>query len=301
MVLSRNGVLSMQKQTQAYLYAAITVLFWSTVATAFKLSLRHVDADLLVFHSSLVSVMVLLCITRATGRLGRLREWRIGDLLTSLALGFLNPFLYYLVLFRAYDLLPAQEALTLNFTWPMVLALFSILLLRQPIGIRAVGAMAMSFSGVAVIATRGDPLGLDLASPQGVALALGSTLIWTLYWIYGVKDHRDPVTRLLVNSVVGCGLSGVYLWLSGALETPEPLGLAGAAYIGTFEMGISFVTWLQALKLSRTTAQVGQLIYLTPFLSLLVISSFVGEPIYPSTLAGLALIMGGIALHAWTD
>ena len=290
----------MHKQTQAYLYAGVTVLFWSTVATAFKLSLRHVNADALVFYSSLVSVVVLLCITLATGRLGQLREWRIGDFSASLCLGFLNPFLYYHVLFRAYDLLPAQEALTLNFIWPMVLALFSILLLRQPISVRAVVAMAVSFSGVVTIATRGNPLGLNLANPQGVALALASTLIWTLYWIYGVKDARDPVTRLLVNFVFGCGLSGGYLWLSGSLETPEPLGLAGAAYIGTFEMGIAYVTWLQALKLSRTTAQVGQLIYLTPFLSLLVISLFVGEPIYPSTVAGLALIIGGIALQRRT-
>ena len=290
----------MQKQTQAYLYAGVTVLFWSTVATAFKLSLRHVNADALVFYSSLVSVVVLLCITLATGRLGQLREWRIGDFSASLCLGFLNPFLYYHVLFRAYDLLPAQEALTLNFIWPMVLALFSILLLRQPISVRAVVAMAVSFSGVVTIATRGNPLGLNLANPQGVALALASTLIWTLYWIYGVKDARDPVTRLLVNFVFGCGLSGGYLWLSGSLEAPEPLGMAGAAYIGTFEMGIAFVTWLQALKLSRTTAQVGQLIYLTPFLSLLVISLFVGEPIYPSTVAGLALIIGGIALQRRT-
>lgn len=287
----------MQRQTQAYLYAGATVLCWSTVATAFKLSLRHVSADALVFYSSLVSAGVLLGITVATGRLARLREWRMGDLRTSLVLGFLNPFLYYVVLFRAYDLLPAQEALTLNFTWPMVLALFSILLLGQPISLRAVLAMGISFSGVAVIATRGDLLALDLANPHGVALALGSTLIWTFYWIYGVKDRRDPVMRLLVNFVFGCVFSGGFLWLSGALSVPTPTGLAGAAYIGTFEMGIAFVAWLRALKLSRTTAQVGQLIYVTPFLSLLVIAFVVGEPIYPSTLAGLGLIIGGIVLQ----
>ena len=275
----------MQKQTQAYLYAAVTVLFWSTVATAFKLSLRHVGVDALVFYSSLVSVLVLLCITLATGRLGQLREWRIRDLRTSLGLGFLNPFLYYLVLFRAYDLLPAQEALTLNFIWPMVLALFSILLLRQPISVRAVAAMAISFAGVALIATRGDPLGLDLANPRGVALALGSTLIWTLYWIYGVKDRRDPVTRLLVNFVFGCGFSGGFLWLAGTLETPGAAGWP-ALPISARSRWASRSSPGSALKLSRTTAQVGQLIYLTPFLSLLMIALFVAHP--PSTVAGLA-------------
>ena len=34
--------------------------------------------------------------------------------------GFLNPFLYYIILFKAYSLLPAQEALSLNYTWPLV-------------------------------------------------------------------------------------------------------------------------------------------------------------------------------------
>jgi len=287
----------MQNQTKAYLYAGVTVLFWSTVATAFKLSLRHVSADALVFYSSLVSVVVLLCITLATGRLRQLRRWTSADIRTSLCLGFLNPFLYYLVLFRAYDLLPAQEALTLNFTWPVVLALFSILLLQQPISVRSLSAMAVSFAGVVLIATRGDPLGLDLANPLGVALALGSTVIWALYWIYGVKDARDPVTRLLVNFVFGCVLSGGYLGLSDSLEIPGNAGLLGAVYIGTFEMGIAFVAWLRALKLSRTTAQVGQLIYVTPFLSLLVIGLVVGEPIYTSTVAGLALIVAGIVLQ----
>lgn len=288
----------MRRQTQAYLYAGASVLCWSTVATAFKLSLRHARPDVLVFHSAAASALVLLCIAMATGRLQGLRDWNARDLRTSLGLGLLNPFLYYLVLFKAYDLLPAQEALTLNFIWPMVLALFSILMLRQPISARAIAAMAISFAGVVLIATRGDPLGLDLTHPRGVALALGSSLIWTLYWIYGVKDGRDPVTRLLVNFGFGCVLSGGYLWLTGAMAWPAGLpGLAGAAYIGTFEMGVAFVTWLQALKLSRTTAQVGQLIYVTPFLSLLVIALVVGEPIYASTVAGLALIVGGIVLQ----
>lgn len=283
------------RQTRAYLYAGLTVLFWSTCATAFKLSLRHVGAGALVFYSSAVSTVVLLGVTAATGRLGRLREWRLADYRASLCLGFLNPFLYYYMVFGAYDLLPAQEAQALNFIWPMVLTLSSIVLLRQPVSLRSVAAMAIGFSGAATIATRGQLL--LPANPQGVALAMGSSVIWALYWIYGIKDARDPVTRLLANFGFGCAFTGGYLWLTGALAVPGTAGFAGAAYIGAFEMGITFVTWLQALKLSRTTAQVTQLIYLTPFLSLFVIRWFVGEAISASTVAGLALIVGGIALQ----
>jgi drug/metabolite transporter (DMT)-like permease len=49
--------------------------------------------------------------------------------------------------------------------------------------------------------------------------------------------------------------------------------------------------------LSRTAAQVSNLIYLTPFLSLVVVHFAVGEEIFPSTVAGLVLIIGGILIQ----
>ena len=79
--------------------------------------------------------------------------------------------------------------------------------------------------------------------------------------------------------------------------------LSGGAldWLRPFEMGLTFVFWLKALKLSRTTAQVSQLIYLTPFFSLLVIHFAVGESIYPSTLIGLVLIVIGILLQQYGE
>jgi hypothetical protein len=54
-----------------------------------------------------------------------------------------------------------------------------------------------------------------------------------------------------------------------------------------FEMEITFVLWLTALRLSKTTTQVSNLIYLTPFLALPFISIFIGESILTSTVIGL--------------
>jgi drug/metabolite transporter (DMT)-like permease len=59
-------------------------------------------------------------------------------------------------------------------------------------------------------------------------------------------------------------------------------------------MGVTFVLWLNALKLSESTAKVGNLIFLSPFLSLIFIHLFVGEDILASTLIGLVLIVAGI-------
>lgn len=289
----------MDRQTHAYFYAAATILFWSTVASAFKLSLAHLDAAELLFYASFVSLTALAARLLIGGRLAELTAWPVRDYAHSALMGFLNPFLYYLILFEAYSRLPAQEAQPLNFTWPIVLVLLSIVILRQRIGLFSLLAMAVSFSGVLVISTRGDLLGFQITDGLGVTLALASTVVWALYWIYGVKDSRDPVARLCLNFAFGCAFMTLYMLFVEDWRMPPWPGVLGAVYVGLFEMGISFVLWLQALRLSRTTAQVSNLIYLTPFLSLIVIHFAVGETIYPSTLVGLVLIVTGILLQQY--
>jgi len=73
--------------------------------------------------------------------------------------------------------------------------------------------------------------------------------------------------------------------------------LLGAAYVGVFEMGLAFACWLTALKYAENTARIANLIFISPFVSLYLIHLFVGERIYPSTYAGLALILAGLALQ----
>jgi drug/metabolite transporter (DMT)-like permease len=62
-------------------------------------------------------------------------------------------------------------------------------------------------------------------------------------------------------------------------------------------MGIAYVFWLKGLQLSSTTAKVSNLIFLAPFISLILISLTVGEQILWSTFAGLAFITVGIILQ----
>ncbi len=62
-------------------------------------------------------------------------------------------------------------------------------------------------------------------------------------------------------------------------------------------MGITFVLWLNALRLSSTTAKVSTLIFFSPFLSLVFIHFFVGEDIRLSTIVGLVFIVIGNVLQ----
>ncbi|MFW5701528.1 MAG: DMT family transporter, partial [Bacteroidota bacterium] len=262
----------MTRQTRAYLNALGAVGFWSTVATAFKLSLEQLTPAALLVYSSGISAIALFIILIIKGEIGEIRRNSPGDWLRSAALGALNPFLYYIVLFRAYDLLPAQEALSLNYTWALAVALLSIPMLGQRIGARNIAALFISFFGVVIIATRGDLASLEFENPEGVTLAVGSSIIWAVFWLLNVRDKRSEIVKLFLNFVFGFAYSLIFYIITEGFELPGATGLAGAAYVGLFEMGITFVLWLRALNLSRTTAQVSNLIYISPFLSLAIIN-----------------------------
>lgn len=287
----------MKNQTQAYIYAIIAVLFWSTVASAFKISLRYLDFLQLLFFASLTSVIVLFIILVSQNKLKLLLTFSGKDYLRSALLGFLSPFLYYVVLFKAYSLLRAQEALTLNYTWPIMLSLLSIPLLKQKIGIKSLLGIVVSFFGAYIIAVRGKVLGLNFTNAGGVLLALGSTLIWSLFWIFNIKDKRDEVAKLFLNFIFGFIFILLTMLFLGKIRILDIHGVFGAVYVGIFEMGITFVIWMKALKLSKTTVKVANLIYLSPFLSLVLINIIVGERILVSTAVGLVLIIAGIIVQ----
>jgi len=290
-------MINMGKQEKAYFYAFVVVLFWSTVASAFKISLRYLDVLSLLFYASITSTAVFFVYLLFSKKLNLLKALSKKDYLHSALLGFLNPFLYYLVLFKAYSILPAQEAQPLNFIWPIMLVLLSIPLLKQKIKSKDFLAIIISFAGVFVISTRGDILGFKFTNPAGVLLATGSSLIWALFWIYNMKDKRDEVVRLFLNFAFGSVFIFLSMLLFARVTIPNLNGILAAAYVGLFEMGITFLLWLKALKLSKTTAHIANLIYLVPFLSLVIISLAVPEKILFSTIIGAIFIVGGIILQ----
>ena len=284
----------MNQQRQAIFYGLGAVLLWSTVATAFKLALRYFSPIELLLYSGLFSTILLGGILRYQGKFHLAFQCSRQEYFLSIFLGLLSPFLYYLILFKAYDLLPAQQAQPLNYTWAITLSLLAVPLLKQKIGWQQWLALVISYCGVIVISTEGRLLSLQFTDPLGVILVLISTVIWALYWIFNTRDRRDPVVGLFVNFLCSFPfVLGYYLW-TAELRVPPGKGLLGAVYVGIIEMGICFILWLMAMKLTDNTARISNLIFLSPFLSLIFIHFLLGEKILFATFIGLILIILGL-------
>ncbi|WP_442489060.1 DMT family transporter [Halomonas litopenaei] len=286
----------MTTDRQAMAFGLGAVALWSTVATAFKLALAHMSPLELMWLAALVSWALMSVLMLRSGQLRQAlrRGWR-----TAVWAGLMNPVAYYLVLFAAYDRLPGQEAMALNYTWALAMALLAVPILKQRLTPMDVVAGLVAYAGVWVIATRGQVFDVAFADPLGVALALVSTLIWALYWLFNARDRRPPLVAQWQNFSVGVPVLTLLMVLGPGFQWHGGAALGAGIYVGLFEMGVAFVLWQAAMQRVSRTAKVSNLIFLSPPVSLMLLYLVVGEPILPSTLIGLVLILLGLGLQQW--
>jgi drug/metabolite transporter (DMT)-like permease len=286
----------MNKSRKSYLYALLAILFWSTVPTAFKICLNEFSILQMLTIASLVSTIVLFIILAASRKTKLIVKSTGKEILSSALLGLINPFIYYLILLRAYQLLPAQVAQPLNMIWPIILVFLSVPILGQKIGLKSYIALFISFAGVYIISSQGNLFGRSHANITGVLLATGSSIFWAFYFILNVRDKREETLKLFMNFLFGT----VYLIAATVITGKWNIagasfkGFASATYIGIFEMGITFYFWLKALQLASSTDKVSNLVYIAPFLSLVFVHYILREPVYYTTPVGLILIISGI-------
>lgn len=297
--LLSSGASRLQNSTKSYLFAFAAVLSWSTVATAFKLALRELTIFQLIFLACLTANVVLLMALAMRGELPKLRDtfrehWKI-----TLVSGVLSPFVYYLVLFSAYDRLPAQVAQPINYTWAIVLTFLSIVILKQRITAWDIGAAFICYAGVVVIAGQGQVDLTSIPDLGGIALALASTVIWACYWILNIRDVREPTMALCLNFLLALPLTAMACVVFSNVSDITWSGAAAAIYVGIFEMGLAFLCWSNALRYAENTSRVSNLIFLSPFLSLVFINQVLGEPIFVTTYVGLVVIVAGLLLQQW--
>jgi drug/metabolite transporter (DMT)-like permease len=289
--------LNINTQAKAYIFALMSVFLWSTVATAFKFALSNFSYIDLLAGSSLVSFLCLLSIAILQGKFKQVFDFDYLSFKKAVLFGFLNPFLYYCLLFIAYSVLPAQEALSLNYTWAAWLLILSSIILKEKLKLVSIFSILFSTIGIVIIASKGQVSSFQFNNPLGVGIALSSALIWAMYWILNLQNEGDKIINLTRNFLFGTIFSIILWFFSDFKAVVTSKALLSLVYVGLFEMGITFFFWLKALSLTSQKSKVTNLIYLSPFISLLLISTFTGEKILFSTVIGLILIIFGIVLE----
>lgn len=264
-------------------------MLWSTVATGFKLGLERLTPAQLLFAGSCISTIVFVIAAVRKGWPGNGVNLREATLF-----GLLNPALYYLVLFAAYDRLPAQIAQPLNYTWAIMLAILAVPVLKQRLSGRTAAGITLSYLGVVVLLTQGEIDRIPELDWTGVALALASTVLWAFYWLFNTRSRTPPEALLATSFLIATPVLAIVCAVGPGWPPLSSHTLFYGAWVGLIEMGITFLLWQQALRLTSHAARLGQLIFLSPFLSLLMIGAVLGETIHLTSWLGLSIIVLGL-------
>ena len=301
----------MKENNKAIILAISAVLSWSTVATAFKKSLENLSPYGMLLIASITSLIIFATTITIQGKWKQVtsmpnKSWRYFALL-----GLLNPVTYYLVLFKSYDLLPAQVAQPVNYFWPILLLILLAVFTKQAIPLKKYIGMFISLGGLILISAGGKQSDNMEIPALGLFLGLMSALLWASYWMINNKNKEkaDATTACFMSFLFGSIylIIGIpFIGFDGLLATPthdfipNPIsGILSGMYVGAFEMGIPFICFGLAMRKTTNPALINQLCYLSPFLSLFFVSTILGEQIVPTTYIGLILIVTGIIFNEY--
>lgn len=277
-----------------YGMAAVAVFCWGTMAPVSKLLLADFTNMEVLGYGSAIAALTLLAVWLGTGRRRKRSTYGPRDYLRLAAIGTVGYFCYSACYYYGLTLLPAQTACILNYLWPIVTVCLSALLLKEPLAPVGIAALLLSFLGVVVILLPGGGRA-EKGQWLGYGACLLAALLYGLFNVWNKKQGGDQ----LVNMTVYIGVSALLALLCGmrtGLHLPTAAQLPGLLWMGIFVDGAAFLLWAAALQRSRT-ASVANLAYGTPVVSLLLSAVFLREPIYLTSVVGLALILGGFFLQ----
>lgn len=274
-------------------YAIISILFWSTSASAFKITLKFIDFFSLLFYSSLFSILILFFLNLKFGNLKKILNF--SNNINSIYLGFLVPFLYYMLLFLGYSIMKGQEMLILNNTWQIFFFIFSVIFFLKTIKPFQVLGILISFIGILILATKGNVLNFKFSNPFGFLLGISCAIIWAIYWILNANDKRKIEVKLFYNFLFGFLYISFFIIFFGSLKF-NIYGIIGSLYISIFEMSITFLIYAKAIEEKIYIPIVANLMYLTPIISIFLLSIFVGEKIEIWAIISMIIIIFGIIL-----
>lgn len=287
----------MKKQ---YIFAATSILCWSTVSTVTKLLLNNnINNIQLLWISSCFAFLFLFFLNLFSGKLKLLRTYKLKDFLVSAAIGLPGTFFYNIFYYFGASKMPASQAFIINYLWPIMSLIFAAIILKEKLTFRNILAIFISFLGIVVII-------LGNAGEQKSTFLIGAISCFLAAVSYGCftalnkKFTYDKTLSMMTNYLVTFVLTTIINAISNKLFFPSMLQGIGMAWNGIFAMAVADTLWILALA-GGATGKISNLAYITPFLSLVWASLFLNEKLKFNSILGLLVIVLGIVIQLKSD
>lgn len=290
----------MKKQYIPYIYAGVTIFMWSTIAVISKLLLGKFNNFQVLWMSSLLGSVMLIILNTASGIIKQLKKFKLKDYLIVLLAGLPGTLLYYVFYYAGTDILPsASQSFIINYLWPIMSVVFACVINKEKMTFRKAIAIAVSFLGIAIVASK------DLLVPSTVALSV--SLLGALMCILGAisyglftaltnRFNYEKSLMMMISFIATFLITTIINGVRGDLFLPTGVEILGFVWNGMFVMALASTAWAIALNMGDT-AKISNLAYITPFLSLIWTALILKEKLSIFSVLGLIVIVLGIFIQ----
>lgn len=282
-----------KKINNAYTNLAFCILLWASIPVATKKILVELDNLQALFYSTVLSTFVLGILLIFQKKLKDLKKYNKNQYSTMFLLGFIGNYLYYVLLYGALSKTTASEGFILAYTWPIIVLILSFIILKDKVTIQKLAGILISFFGIIIITTKGNITTFNLTNFQGAILALSGAFVFALFSVLGKKFNFDKTISVFIYFLSALIFIIPTVLFFSSITFPSFNVWLWIIYNGVFVNGISYIFWFKALEGGETHI-VSNLLYFTPFISLIYISIFLDEKILSSAVVGLIVIVMGV-------
>jgi drug/metabolite transporter (DMT)-like permease len=287
----------------AWAKTIFAVVVWGASFIATKVALRDVAPATVVWLRFAIGSLLLGAVVTGRGELTRPEGRELGYLAL---LGLIGITFHQWLQSTALVTSRASTTAWIVATTPVFIALLGWLVLREPLGRRAVAGIILASVGVLLVVTKGElsSLAAGRFGDPGDILILISAPNWAVFSVLSRRvlqgdSGRRPAARMIfyVMSIGWVFTSVQFLTGNGLGELAQLTlnGWLGIGFLGVFCSGLAYVFWYDALQMVPAS-QVGAFLYLEPLVTAAVAAVLLGEPITPVSLLGGAVILLGVWL-----
>jgi drug/metabolite transporter (DMT)-like permease len=289
----------MESMARVYAKLVGSAVLWGGTWVAGRILGRYMGAYSAAFLRFALASMFLLWFTaRVEGRIPRLTRANLPWLLTLAATGI---FAYNVLFFAGLQTVPAGRAALIAACIPAMVALFSAILFREPFPPAKIGGILLSFCGVALIVSGGDPLALARGplSP-GDACILGCVVAWAAYTLAGKKamERVPPFASVTWSCLLGAAMLLPPALAHGLLRDMAQAGTVAWAclvFFGVLATGFGFSWYYEGVKAIGPT-RAGIFINLVPVVAVFLGWLLLDEPLSHSLILGGSCVLAGVWL-----
>lgn len=278
------------RQYNYLLYAFTCVLIWSFIPIVSRFGQEGMDSFQFLFWSNLISAISVVIVALASGyQLKKLFILPRHILSKVFILGFLDC-LFYLLLYYGYSIENGIAVLVIQYSWPLIIILLSVVLLKDKLAGRQVIGVLIGFVAVIITFTKGQMTQLHVENPTALLLVFSGAFCFALMSVFSRQYSIDPYISTVWLFVFSTLTSLVLLMLFSDMQLPSEAAFWPTLINGILINGVSYILWFKAMNTGHS-AKIASIVFLSPVLSVLWLVLILSDAFEMAYIVGVMLVI----------